>query len=66
MMKCLFFPFLGFFSRSLLGFMMPLTVIANGLYATVFPGNYSLKEEEFSGNVLQTVESSGDDRNLHL
>ena len=48
-----------------LGFMMPPTVIANGLYATVFLENYSLQEEEFSRNALQTVESSGDDRNLH-
>lgn len=48
-----------------LGFMMPHTVIANGLYATVFLENYSLQEEEFSRNALQTVESSGDDRNLH-
>lgn len=45
--------------------MMLSTVIADRLYATVFPANYSPQEEEFDGNALQTVESSSDDRNLH-
>jgi hypothetical protein len=45
--------------------MMPSTVIADRLYATVFSTNYSLQEEEFDGNALQTVELSSDDRNLH-
>lgn len=56
----------GFFlSEPSQGFMMLSTVIADRLYATVFPANYSPQEEEFDGNALQTVESSSDDRNLH-
>lgn len=60
------FPFFRFLlSEPSQGFMMPPTVIADRLYAMVFPANYSTQEEEFDGNALQTVESSSDDRNLH-
>ena len=47
------FPFPRFLSGgTVLGFMMPPTVIGTGLYATVFLANYSLQEEEFSRNAL--------------
>ena len=60
------FPFFRFLlPEPSQGFMMLSTVIADRLYETVFPANYSPQEEEFDGNALQTVESSSDDRNLH-
>ena len=65
-MKILFFPHFGpLLSEPFVGFMMPHTVIGHELYAPVFLGNYSPKEEEFCRNALQTDESSGDDRTLH-